>query len=111
MRPLQTDGASAPSPGAPAQAGPVSETPPGKVALLDYTYLDSDNALSAIGDGLRKPWKNLQARCLLAGVSAELIDDDAGRPMLVVTCGALTRSFTIVAEAGAWLQRTGWSAS
>ncbi|MBS0442824.1 MAG: hypothetical protein JSR38_12775 [Proteobacteria bacterium] len=52
-----------------------------------------------------KPWRTLQARALLAGFHASLIDGDDGRPELVVSRWALTRSFTDLSEAGAWLSR------
>jgi hypothetical protein len=53
----------------------------------------------------RKAWATVQARCTLAGFTANLIDGDDGRPMLVVSRWALTRSFATPAEAEAWLQR------
>lgn len=51
----------------------------------------------------RKAWLTLQAELVLAGYGANLIEDDAGRPQLVVSRWALTRSFTSVPEARAWL--------
>jgi hypothetical protein len=62
---------------------------------------------SAATTNARKPWLNLQAGCLMAGFPASLIDDDAGQPLLVVSRWALTRSFSSVAEAEAWLARVG----
>jgi hypothetical protein len=52
-----------------------------------------------------KAWKTLQAECLLAGFEASLIDGDDGRPQLVISRGAMTRSFTDLAAAQAWLWR------
>lgn len=52
-----------------------------------------------------KDWRTVQAECLLAGFKADLIDGDDGRPMLVVSRWALTRSFSAPAEARMWLAR------
>ena len=52
-----------------------------------------------------KQWLQLQAECLLAGLPASLIDGDDGRPLLVVNLHALTRSFSCLLEAKAWLLR------
>jgi hypothetical protein len=62
---------------------------------------------SAATANARKPWLTVQAEFLMAGFPASLIDDDAGQPMLVVSRWALTRSFSSVAEAEAWLARVG----
>lgn len=64
-----------------------------------------------MSDSELKPWRNVQAKCILAGHHASLIDDDAGRPMLIVSRWALCKSFTSVAEVEAWLaQVTGKTA-
>lgn len=52
-----------------------------------------------------KAWKTAQARCLLAGFQAVLSDDDAGRPMLIVSRWAMTRGFADLAELDQWLRR------
>ncbi len=56
------------------------------------------------GDPL-KPWRTVQARFALAGLTAELVDGDDGQPMLVVSRWALTKCLRSVAEADAWLER------
>lgn len=53
----------------------------------------------------RKAWATVQARCALAGFTPHLIDGDDGRPLLVVSRWALTRSFTSPGDADAWLTR------
>lgn len=58
-------------------------------------------------DADRKAWTTIQARCALSGFKADLIDNDDGCLMLIVSRWALTRSFTSPAEAEAWLQRVG----
>jgi hypothetical protein len=65
---------------------------------------------SAASTDIRKGWLNVQAKCLMAGFPASLIDDDAGQPLLVVSRWALTRSFSSVAEAETWLARVGGAA-
>ena len=55
----------------------------------------------------RKAWSTAQAKCLLAGFTAALIDDDGGKPQLIVSRWALTRAFASPAEAEAWLRRVG----
>lgn len=50
-----------------------------------------------------KPWLTLQAEALLAGKVAELTESDDGRPMLVVTDGAVTKTITDLQEGRAWL--------
>jgi hypothetical protein len=62
---------------------------------------------SALAVEIRKAWLNTQAKFLMASFPATLIDDDAGMPLLVVSRWALTRSFSSVAEAEAWLARVG----
>jgi hypothetical protein len=52
-----------------------------------------------------KAWRTAQARALLLGFSAPLIDGDDGRPLLVVSRWALCRSFADLGELEAWLQR------
>lgn len=52
-----------------------------------------------------KPWHTERARLALLGRPAELIDDDAGRPMLVLTHGAETRAIVDLAEARALVER------
>lgn len=52
-----------------------------------------------------KPWRTAQARVSLAGYQAELLDGDDGRPMLIVSRWALTRSFRDIDEANAWIAR------
>jgi phage antirepressor YoqD-like protein len=49
-----------------------------------------------------KAWKTLQAEVLLAGKPAELIEADAGQPVLIVTEGPCTKQITDLAEARAW---------
>lgn len=55
----------------------------------------------------RKAWKNLQARCLLAGFSASLIDGDDGQPLLILSRWALCKGLNNLAEAEAWVARVG----
>lgn len=61
-----------------------------------------EKTLSQVAQSVRmdelKPWKTAQAEALLAGFSAVLTDSDDGRPMIVVSRWALTRSFTDLAE-------------
>lgn len=64
-----------------------------------------DAAHSAHAGADRKAWATVQARCALAGFRADLIDGDDGRPLLVVSRWALTRSFEAPSDALAWLQR------
>lgn len=66
----------------------------------------NDATQSAPMDAL-KPWKTAQAAALLAGFVATLTEGDDGRPMLVVSRWALTRSFTDLDEIQAWLARVG----
>jgi hypothetical protein len=54
-----------------------------------------------------KAWATAQARCALAGFTANLIEGDDGRPMLVVSRWALTRAFDSLAEVETWLARVG----
>ncbi len=54
-----------------------------------------------------KPWLTLQARALLVGLRASLLAGDDGRPELVVSRWAMTRSFRDLREAEAWLVRAG----
>ncbi|MBP5992241.1 MAG: hypothetical protein KA766_19760 [Piscinibacter sp.] len=54
-----------------------------------------------------KPWLTLQARALLVGLRASLLAGDDGRPELVVSRWAMTRSFRDLREAEAWLARAG----
>lgn len=64
-----------------------------------------------MSDGELKPWRTAQAKCTLAGHHASLIEDDAGRPMLIVSRWAMCKAFTSVAEVEAWLgQVTGLKA-
>ncbi len=72
-------------------------------AIVEKTLTQGAEDASAM-DAL-KPWKTAQAEALLAGFSAVLTDSDEGRPMLVVTRWALTRSFTDLAELRTWLER------
>ncbi len=65
---------------------------------------------SAAAADARKPWLTTQAKCLMAGFPASLIEDDAGKPLLVVSRWALTRSFSSVGEAEVWLARVGGKA-
>jgi hypothetical protein len=65
---------------------------------------------SAAAADARKPWLTTQAKCLMAGFHASLIEDDGGAPLLVVSRWALTRSFSSVAEAETWLARVGGAA-
>ena len=55
----------------------------------------------------RKAWATLQARFALAGIKADLIEDDAGQLQLIASRWALTRSFSSVGEASDWLDRFG----
>lgn len=68
-------------------------------------------SLAAMSDADLKPWRTLQAECLLAGFSANLIESDEGRPLLVVSRWALCKSFDDVAQARAWLARVTGSAA
>ena len=88
------------------EGSPESETPPGKVALLDNKDLDSTSTMPS-STAARKPWLNLQARFLLAKFSACLLDSDDGKPLLVVSRWALCKSFTDLTDAQAWLKRVG----
>ena len=54
-----------------------------------------------------KAWLNLQARAALAGFVAELGATDSGRISLTVSRLAMTRSFTDLAAAEAWLTLVG----
>jgi hypothetical protein len=83
--------------GSGANRTPLENNQPNDSAATAPACLDKSAA--------RKPWLNVQARCLLAGFTAALIDDDAGRPVLLVSRWALTRSFSSVADADAWLSR------
>ncbi len=53
----------------------------------------------------RKQWRTVQAELTLAGFVANLIDDDRGVPVLIVSRGALTRELGSPEEARAWLAR------
>lgn len=50
-----------------------------------------------------KPWRTLQARAALAGFEAPLIETDDGRLALVVSRGAMTRSFADLQDLEDWL--------
>jgi hypothetical protein len=84
---------------------PQSATPAdGPAVLVDQEKRHPNSAAST---DIRKGWLNVQAKCLMAGFPASLIDDDAGKSLLVVSRWALTRSFSSVAEAETWLARVG----
>lgn len=68
-------------------------------------------SFATLTDAELKPWRTLQAECLLAGFSANLIDGDNGRPLLVVSRWALCKSFDGVAEARVWLAMVTGSAA
>ena len=68
-------------------------------------------SLTTLTDAELKPWRTLQAECMLAGFSANLIDGDNFRPLLVVSRWALTTAFDDVAQARAWLARVTGSAA
>ncbi|MCA0241117.1 MAG: hypothetical protein LCI02_09650 [Proteobacteria bacterium] len=55
----------------------------------------------------RKAWATVQAQCALAGFKADLIDNDDGCLMLIVSRWALTRSFSLPADVESWLRRVG----
>jgi hypothetical protein len=78
-----------------------------KAGVTSTGQVDQENEHpnSAASTDIRKPWLNVQAKCLMAGFPASLIDDDAGKPLLVVSRWALTRNFSSVAEAETWLAR------
>jgi hypothetical protein len=80
-----------------------------KADVASAGQVDQENGQrnSAAKPEIRKAWLNLQAKCLMAGFPASLIDDDAGQPLLIVSRWALTKSFSSVAEADAWLRRVG----
>lgn len=59
----------------------------------------------ALAGAERKAWATIQAQCALAGFTPHLIEGDDGRPLLVVSRWALTRSFTSPGDADAWLTR------
>ncbi len=52
-----------------------------------------------------KRWRTAQARLLLAGYRAELIERDDGRPELIVNRWAWTKSFADVGEAEKFFSR------
>lgn len=54
---------------------------------------------------ISKEWRTAQAQALLAGYAAELGEDDAGRPELIVTRWAMTRAFSDLVEFEHWLLR------
>jgi hypothetical protein len=84
---------------------PEKAKPPGGVAMQGDQQNEHLNSAAKLE--IRKAWLNLQAKCLMAGFPASLIDDDAGQPLLIVSRWALTKSFSSVAEADAWLARVG----
>ena len=57
-----------------------------------------------------KAWKTAQAECLLAGFAAHLVEDDRGRPMLIVSLHSLTRSFASAESVRSWLREVAQSA-
>lgn len=61
--------------------------------------------LAALARDVAKVWLRVQAQCLLVGFKADIIDCDDGRPMLVVSRWALTRSFTDPGDVATWLAR------
>ncbi|MFT3818297.1 MAG: hypothetical protein QM750_11955 [Rubrivivax sp.] len=71
----------------------------------------AEHVLTPAAPDATKDWRTVQARCLLAGFTANLIDGDDGRPMLVVSRWALTRAFSSPADAESWLQRVTGSAA
>lgn len=54
-----------------------------------------------------KVWRTAQAQALLAGYTAVLGENDAGRPELIVSRWALTRSFSDLEGFDLWLRRAG----
>lgn len=68
----------------------------------DKGHDEHQHAATAAGATVKR-LKTAQALALLAGYGAELTDDDAGRPMLVISRWALTKSFTDATQAEAWL--------
>jgi len=95
----------------PAEAGPATpenDEARGQAGFIGDHETPRDAAqYAATGPAAQtaKEWRNLQAECLLAGFRADLLDGDDGRPMLVVSRWALTRSFSAPADARAWLAR------
>lgn len=65
--------------------------------------MDGSTTLSAPVFDLLKPWLNVQAEAILAGYRADLLEGDDGRPLLIISRWALTRSFNNISEARAWL--------
>lgn len=51
-----------------------------------------------------KPWRTAQAEEAIAGYSAVLIESDSGRPELIITRWAMTRSFADLEEFASWLR-------
>lgn len=92
-----------------ACANDAGEGPP---SIEDTTELGNEGGLkeeqattddhdSAACSSDHMPSTTLQARCTLA----DLLDDDDGKLMLVVSRRALTRSFKTVGEAESWFER------
>lgn len=59
----------------------------------------------------RKAWATVQAELVLGGWHAALIDGDDGRPLLVVSRWAMTRSFDDLTEAQRWANQVLGSSS
>lgn len=100
MAALQHNGAQVP--GSVASAEPRSDEARGQPGnVRDHETINGADC--AERSAARKAWVTTQAECILAQFQASLIDGDDGRPLLVVSRWALTRSFTDIAEARAWL--------
>ena len=117
MQHFEHGGADAPGLAAPAvaqkgegPAGTTPQTPQFNAQHDEANHATTGTACVAGADPL-KPWRTAQAKCILAGYHASLIDDDAGRPMLIVSRWALCKSFSSVAEVEAWLVRVEGRAS
>ena len=97
MAALHHVGAVAPGPVTPCK----SDEAAGGSGFLGTGTADGSDCASATAR--RKPWVTVQAGVLVAGYRADLLEGDDGRPLLIISRWALTRSFTEVTDARAWL--------
>jgi len=73
--------------------------------------VDTDPSIAAperlLDSSQHKTWATLRARLALAGFSADLIEDDRGRPEFVVSRWCLTRSFQTLDQVAEFADRAG----
>jgi hypothetical protein len=62
-------------------------------------------SLAQLDDAQRKAWATVQARAVLQGITAVLIEADDGRPQLICSKWHLTRAFDAPGEVESWLAR------